>query len=218
MTSNNTRAEKARGLRYKKAILSSLNRDSILEDFYEIEQQCSDVQYFFEEDGETLLNALNGDEEQEWEFKMMFSDLSAKCEQFRSAVYDNYVTEHFDDFFVGICGNRYKCLGYDSYEEDYYSLTSYACDWARDESRKRLMRLTKEELLNIAGQCFGIAMSWNDIQHRYNCLQAAFDILKDENTVLLQYIKDIEAAYDSDMSENDFKRFVSELPDRFWIE
>lgn len=119
--------EKARNLRYKRAALSELNIYDIENELYNISAECDEVRYYIESGDTTLLNALiaNESDEEEYEFRIMFSDLSAECEKLQEILFDNYTTEHFDDFFVGImCGNRspYELIGYDSFEEDYYRL------------------------------------------------------------------------------------------------
>lgn len=194
-----SKEEKARNLRYKKAMLADLNFEEIQNTLYDISAVCSEYQYYFEKDDDTLLNALDGDEEQEYEFKMMFSDLSYECDQLYDIMNNSYVTEHFDDFFVGIMcngGSGFKMLGFDSYQEDYYGLTSFESELASNESVKRLKRLTKDELISVCGQCFGVAVSFFNVRYKYDYLKAAFDILKDENTSFFQIIKDIEIAYD----------------------
>ena len=118
---NNVAKEKARQLSYKKAALARLNLDVIRDELSEISENCDNVRYFIEDDSETLLAALDGDEEEEYEFKMMFFDLSAKCDRLSEVLYDGYGAEYFDDFLVGVAGNRYELVGYDGYEEDYYS-------------------------------------------------------------------------------------------------
>lgn len=100
-----TKAEKAKNLRYKKAIVSQLNFEEITSQLYDISSVCEEYQYYFSSDDDTLLNALDGDDEQKQEFKMMFSDLSYECDSLRDIVNDTYVSEHFDDFF---CRNNAK--------------------------------------------------------------------------------------------------------------
>ena len=103
---NNAAKEKARQLRYKKAALARLNLDTIRDELSEISENCDNVRYFIEDDSETLLAALDGDEEEEYEFKMMFFDLSSKCDRLSEALYDGYVTEYFDDFLCPFCKNK----------------------------------------------------------------------------------------------------------------
>lgn len=223
---------KAEAMRYKKAMLADLNIERIYDALNEISSDCADFQYYFEGSDDTLLNALDGDEDQEYEFKMMFSDLSYECEMLTDTLSDEYVTEHFDDFFVGIMrdgGSGFKMIGYDGCEEDYFNLTSFESNLASNESAKRLKRLTKDELISVCGQCFGIAVSFFNVRYKYDYLKAAFDILRDENTSFLQIIKDIEAAYDAadadewnewENSVKAFERLVNSLDEygKVWIE
>ena len=62
-----TRRRKARELRYRKAIVKDVNLDKIWEDLGEIQEACNDVRWYFEidGDGETLLNALDGNEDED---------------------------------------------------------------------------------------------------------------------------------------------------------
>lgn len=221
------KADRARRLRYKRPALDSLGYDAICSELYEISDACSEIQWFMDNDGETLLNALDGDEDEEYEFRMAFSDLSAKSEQLWEIVMGEVVRDSFDDCIVGLIGNRYNLIGYDGYEEDYYSLTSFEQELAYTDSGKRVMRMTKQEMLSTIGQCLGITVAFLDLRHSYDYLKATFDILRDENTSILKVIKGIEIAYESaDKMEWDnwsrevkeFDSLVANLPDRFWIE
>ena len=82
MTKEEMRAKKARNLRYKKPIATQMNFETIKENLWEMQSECADVRYFFDdsEDPETLIGELLGDEDEAYEFRMMFSDLSAECE------------------------------------------------------------------------------------------------------------------------------------------
>ena len=58
-----------------------------------------------------------------------------------------------------------------------------------------------------------------------NYLKATFDILRDENTSMLQTIKEIDAAYKSAMEAGlyskemrDFDRLLEMLPQKAWVE
>jgi len=222
-----TKADHTRNLRYKRPALDTLGYEFISDELFEISDACADVQYFVENDSETLLNALDGDDEAEWEFRMAFADLQGKVEELDNAFRDSGVREYFDDCTVGLIGNRYKTLGFDMEEEDYFSLTSYEQNLACAESGKRLMRRTKSEIISVVGQCLGIVIAFLDIRQSYDYLKATFDILKDENTSLLKIIKDIDSAYEAANEENFYewypgsKRFnalLEGLPDRIWLE
>ncbi len=86
-------------------------------------------------------------------------------------------------------------LGWDSYEQDYFGLEC-TDSFAERESAKRLMRLTKSELIGSAKACLKVLYAYLGIQNRYDNLKAAMDILKDENTGYLQVVKQIGKCYD----------------------
>lgn len=221
-----TKRNKARNLRYKKAIAKEVNIDKIREDLYDIMEECDNVRYYFEGEDETLLNALD-DNEEEFEFKMMFSDLSAECEQMQEDLHWEYIPEHFDDFFCA-ASTREELIGWDQYEGDYFGLgSSYTEECARQEARKRMQRLTKEELMQTAQICFRIFRAYIGIKGRYESLKAAFDILRDENTGYLQMIKELNALYEAAENEDfvywgettkKFDKILEALPQRAWLE
>lgn len=222
-----TKAERTRNLRYKRPALASLGYEITLSELDEISEACTDVHWFIDEGGESLLNALDGDEDAEYEFRMAFSDLEAKAEELSSAIRDWDIRDEFDDCTVALIGNRYRALGYDADEEDYFSLTGYEERLAYTESGKKLMRHTKAEMISRIGQCFGIVISFLDLRQSYDYLKATFDILRDENTSLLKIIKEVDVAYEKANEANFYdwydecKRFnqlLSSLPIRVWLE
>ena len=222
-----TKRTKAKQLRYKKAIAKEMNIDTIQEKLWEIQSDCTDVAWYFDsEDGDdSLLNALAGDEEQEWEMKVMFADLCAEVEQMLDDIEEEYITTHFNDFFAAVDGRQ--LLGWDSYEGDYFGLSdSYEEKLARQEADKRLERLTKKELLDAAHQCFRIAQMYMGLMHRYDCMKSALDILKDENTGYLQMVKQIEEKYEAAErdgffdwydSTKEFEALIQQLPQQAWL-
>lgn len=221
-----TKAEHSRQLRYRKAALAELGYEQIRDRLYEISDECANIRWTMDSDIDTLTNALDGDEEEAYEFRIMFSELSTECEQLWSAI-DEYEEQHFDDCSVALIGNRFEAVGYDDFQEDYYSLTSYESELAVSESGKRIMRMTKPEMLQEIGRTLGIILSFQNVQYKYEYLKATMDILNDENTSFLQTIKDIEAAYEKanedgfnewEQSVREFDRLISDLPDKTWIE
>jgi chromosome segregation ATPase len=218
--------EKARNLRYKKAISKNMNLETIQEMLWEMQEECDNVRYYFETDDETLLNALDGDEDQEYEFKMMFADLCAECEQMERDMSDEYIPECFDTFFGAIDSGQ--LMGWDEYEGDYFGLNDgYEERWAHEENRKRMERMTKKEILDAAHICFKVAKQYLALMHRYDCLKAALDILRDENTGYLQMVKAIEEKYETaekdgfigwHQSTEEFDRLLEALPQMAWIQ
>lgn len=230
VNADETRRTKARNLRYRQAIVRDINLDKIWEVLCEIEEACNDVQYYFEVDGdgETLLNALDGNEDEAYEFRVMFSDLSAECEQMRQDLQEEYIPEFFDTFFTAINTDG-TLLGWDPYEGDYMGLGSaYEDELAIEEAKKKMQRKTKEQILETARLCFRIYQAFIGIRHRYDCLKAAMDILRDENTGYIQMVKQIEEAYEKadrdDFSgeygpwAKEFDRLINCMPQEAWIQ
>lgn len=226
-----SKSQRTRNMRYKRPALDSLGWEIISMELDEIIEDCQNVTYFIENDEDTLLNAFDGDEEEEYEFRMAFSDLEGKAyllvEQLRE--YGSYgrISDVFDDCTVALIGNRYKILGFDSDEEDYFSLTSYDENLAFTESGKKIMRMTKQEMLSTIGQCMGITLAFMDVRQSYDYLKSTFDILRDDNTSMLKVIKEINSKYEAANDEGfyswgketkEFERLIDTLPEKFWIE
>ena len=220
-------------MRYKRPALASMGYDALRAELWNIRDACTDIHWFTDQDDDTLLNALDGDEDDAWEFRMAFSDLEAKADRLETIIGDYYGWDGssfervYNDCTVALVGNRCRIVGYDSVEEDYFALTSYDERLAQTEAGKRLMRRTKAEMLSTIGQCMGILLAFLDLRQQYDYLKATFDILRDENTSLLQTVKEIDAAYNaaavewwnrSDEAVRRFDALLENLPDRAWIE
>ena len=223
--------QKARQLRYKKPIVKNLNLDTITEDLWEIQSECEDVRWYTDsEDGtDSLINALDGDDDEVYEFKMAFGDLCAECEQMRMDLEEEWVPECFDIFFVaaGAAELYGGLLGYDSYEQDYFGL-SCTDAFAEDEVKKKLKQMTKDDMIAAARQCFKVYQSYIGLRNRYDSLKAAIDILRDKNTGVLQVVKEIEKLYEAaskiqgiyaEYSEEwrAFERYTNMLPAETWL-
>ena len=222
---NLTKYEKARNLRYKRGALASIGFEAIIDELYEIEETCGEIHWFFEEDGDNLVAAMDGDEDEAYEFKMAFADLEAKCEQLRSIIDEEYgINEYYDDCTLALIGNRYEVVGFDSVEEDYCSLCCYEADLATTEAGKRIMRLTKSEMLSRIGQCMGLALAFLDLRQSYDYLKATMDILRDKNMSVLNVIKEINKLYENSQdyfeksANQEFQKLLDCLPEYIWLQ
>ena len=233
MFMDGSKARRTRNLRYKRPALASLGYHAIRLELWDIREACADIHWFTDQDDDTLLNALDGNEDEVWEFKMAFSDLEAKADSLEEVIgelygWDGDMERTFNDCTVALIGNRYRTIGFDSEEEDYFALTAYEEGVAQTEAGKRLMRRTKADMIATIGQCLGILLAFFDLRQQYDYLKATFDILRDENTSLLQTIKEIDAAYEAIAAEKRWNRsseavrrfdaLLYNLPDRVWIE
>lgn len=231
VNSKETKIIKAKQLRYKKSIVRNLNLATIKENLWDIQEACEEVRWYTDsEDGEdTLVNALAGDEDEAYEFKMAFADLCAECDRMIEDLQEEWIPECFDIFFVSAgAGDDFGgLLGYDSYEHDYFGINCFEA-FAEDEAKKKLMRMTKEDLIVAVRQCFKVYTSYIGLSTRYDSLKAAIDILRDKNTGQLQVIKEIEKMYEAASLQQDwstkyskewrkFEEYTDALPQEAWI-
>lgn len=234
MNAEETKRFKAKQLRYKKPIVRNLNLETIRQELWDIQEECENVRWYCDTDKETLINALDGDEDEAYEFKMMFADLCAECERMSDDLSEEWVPECFDRFFVAVgAGEDFGgILGYDAYEQDYFGLSCEEA-WAEDESKKVLKRMTKDEIIAASRQCFRVYQSFIGLRHRYDCLKAAMDILRDQDTGYLQMVKQIEDVYEkADKETEGFRwiftgkrsalieldRLIENMPQEAWIQ
>lgn len=226
-----TKRFKAKQLRYKKPIVRDLNLDSITQDLWDMQSECEDIRWYTDsDDGEdSLINALNGDEEEAYEFKMAFADLCAECDRMMRDLQEEWVPECFDIFFVAAgAGDLWGgLLGYDSFEQDYFGI-GCAEGWAEDEAKKKLKKMTKDELIDASRQCFKVFQAYMGLRNRYDSLKAAIDILRDQNTGYLQAVKEIERLYEEASKDawsrsrhskesKEWEEYTDALPQEAWI-
>ena len=219
-----TKAERTRALRYKRPALATMGWEEIERELEEIQEACDDVAYFIGDEDE-LLDAFDGDSEEAWEFRLGFADLSAKSTRLFDAMYEWGDRDDFNDCTVALVGNRYDVVGFDGFEEDYFSLCRYEEELATTEAGKRLMRKTKAEMIASIGQALGTLIAFLDLRQSYDYLKATIDILRDENHSILQTVKQIEEAYEKaqenpySWKENkNFDQLTELLPSRMWLE
>lgn len=219
-----TKRFKARQLRYKKPIVKDINLEKITCDLWDIQEECEAVHWYFDTDDDTLINALDGDEDEAYEFKMMFADLCAECDRMFNDLREEWVPECFDVFFVaagsGELGGGY--LGWDSYEQDYLGISSYEDLFAENEAKKKLRRMTKDDLIDASRQCMRVLYAYIGLRNRYDSLKAAMDILRDKNTAYLQMVKRLDEIYDKSEKDDfwqnsEWKMITDNLPQEAWI-
>lgn len=229
MDKNETKREKAKNLRYKKPIANGLNLEDIKGSLWDILDACGEVEYYIDCDDDTLLNALDGDEDDAYEFKMMFAELSAECEQMQDDLHNEYVPEYFDLFFAAI-NKGGEMLGYDRYEHEYYGLSSFESRLANEEAAKKMKALTKDQLIEAAQFCFGVYQAYIGLTYRYDCIKAAMDILRDKNMGYLKVVKQIEELYERADEESmgfrygygksvmELDKILNNMPQEAWIQ
>ena len=240
-----TKTERARELRRcRKPALASMEYSSIQTELEEISEACCDIHYFCD-DERTLLDALDGDSEAEYEFQMAFAALDEKVNALLDALHraewaqpydEQYDPEaDFNSCLVALAGDFYQerggtIWGWDAGVCDYFDLDKYDAEYAVTEAGKRLCRKTKAQRVESIRRVLRIFLSMIDIREEFDYIKNAFDIVKDENMALLKTIRSIEVAYEvANEASNGFQykycneiktleRLVSTLPDRAWVE
>lgn len=224
-----TKRLKAKQLRFKKPIAKNLNLEFIKSDLWDIEEECENVRWYTDsDDGEdSLINALDGDEDEAYEFKMAFADLCAECNRMREDLEEEWIPECFDIFFVATSSDNDEMMGWDSYEHDYYGI-GYSDNILRENAGIKLKKMTKGDLIEASMQCMKVYQAYIGLRNRYDSLKNAIDVLKDQNTGHLQVVREIERMYEQ-ASENRFtrddwskeslewKQYTDALPQEAWI-
>ena len=223
------RRDKARMKRYKKPIVNHMNLQYIKDRLEEIQEACDEVRWFEETEDDSLIDELIGGEEEAYEFKLMFFTLGVDCDQMIEDLYETWIPEIFDIFFVAVGGgDEYDgLLGYDSFDGDYFGLENDTVEeWAVEESLKKLMSMTKKELVESARKCFRIYSSYVSLANRYEDLKASIDIIRGKNAGHLRIVTQINQLYEEaeetrfenwDGKAERFKRLVESLPQEVWL-
>lgn len=163
------------------------------------------------------------------EYKDQFDELSAQAGMMLEAL-DNiecewYIDEYeaeeqWNDITVGMLGELYTVLGYDSEELDYYNILGYEEDMAQEEAIKRLSRLTKPELIKRMQYCLKMIVLFYDIKAAHDCLTSIVEVLDEKGAILERKNNEIDRIYEDITGKNsdNFDAIVASLPQRMWVE
>lgn len=223
--------KQTRKLRYSKSIISKFNYEEIINTLSDIQGECDNIRYMVEDD-DILASALGDNDEEAYEFKMMFSDLSGKAEQLYE-ILNEYnstedISEYFDQITAGISeGSGLNYYAWDSVEEDFFRVTSYEGTICVQESIKKLLRMKKEDLISCCNRVFRIMLAYLDLKYKYDYLSATLEILNDEQHGIIDMVKELDRLYklaEADKFEyyseslKNYEKALKAVPDRMWIE
>lgn len=169
-----------------------------------------------------------GDEELANEMMWQKEIISNEAERLLEKLENYEVRDHFDDFFIATggcdcCNGIMDDLGlYDGYIE----LDSYEIGLAEEEAQKRLQRLTKQEIIRTAHQCFKIFTDFSNVYRRYQNWWSVMSIVEDSQREFTATIEAVEKQYEK---ANDnlfcfgeetkkFDRLLHNLPDYVWVQ
>ncbi len=229
------KAQLAKQLRYKKPALADMDYGLMIETLQEIQDACIDIHDTVADD-EKFLAALDGDDEEAFEFKIAFADLEGDCYKLIDALSSHHLyrdqseaEQEYNDCTVYLVGDLYNIVGFDAAEEDYFKLTSWEREYATEDAGKRLMRKTKAEMLNTISFNMRLFLGYYELKQRYDHLKATIEIVKGSNQSLIDQIRKIEDAYQkANTASAGFQypcdearaldALIDMLPDRFWVE
>lgn len=226
-------AAKAKNLRYKKPIVKHLNLDEISEAIYEMQGDCSDVQWFVDNDGRDALAEALGDEDDAYEFRTQFTALEADIERFLGDMdeWRGYLTDTapYDLMMAACLGGREEMLGYDSDEEDYLPIMQ-GDEYAAREAQRKIERLTKKQMMEAFTAALSVTVNYCAIKYRYDCLKTGMEILRGKNDGILENVTAIAKAYEKAETEScgfeydwydsvkRLDKLAQALPDAAWIQ
>ncbi len=201
---------------WKKSMLETLNFSNIMEYLYEIGNNGDKYGYDCDEGGYYL------------EYKEQFDELSGGAYRLEEALneYDGYtggsMSDIWDDMTVALLGYKEKVLGFDSVEEDYYSMLDCEEDGAVEEAEKRLMRFTKEQLIKNFRKVLTALVLFFDIKAAHDCLTSIVEELDERGAILEQKNERINRLYKdltgSGAKDEDFDKIIRGIPPRMWVE
>lgn len=142
---------------------------------------------------------------------------------------ENYeVSDHFDDFFIsaGGCDGGNDMMDKLDLYDGYIELDSYEIKLAEEEAQKRLQRLTKQEIIRTAHQCFKIFAEFSNVYRRYQNWWSTMNIVEDNQREFTATIEAIEKQYEKandnlfcfGEESQKFDRLLRNLPDIVWVQ
>ncbi|MBQ8965881.1 hypothetical protein [Ruminococcus sp.] len=162
------------------------------------------------------------------EYKDQFDELAAGAYTMweRLSEYDycggeyNEYCEIWDDMTVNLLGELYTVYGFNPAELDYFKLSGFEETLAMQEAEKRLMRLTKQQLIRNFRKVLMTLVMFFDLKAAHDCLTSIVEELDEKGALLERKNERINALY-SDLTGKSGEAFdeeIAHLPPRMWVE
>lgn len=155
------------------------------------------------------------------EYKEQFDDLAALAYNLDEAMTEYDVEEHWDDMTVALLGQIYKVLGYDYQELDYFNLmNTFEEEWAQDEAVKRIMQMTKKDMIMLFRKVLCTVVLFYDIKAAHDCLTSIVDELDERAAIMKRKDDMVNKLYEDLTGKNaeQFDEIVKNMPQRMWVE
>lgn len=194
---------------WKKSMLQKLNLYEISDALCEISENGDSCGYGLDIEG--YYN----------EYRDQFDELAAQAETLSEALSEYDVQGNWDDMTVALLGELYTTVGWDAEELDFMHLLSGVDDeWVQKEAVKRIMRLTKAEMLALFRRVLGVIVIFYDIKAAHDCLVSIVEELDERAAMMKRKDDAINGLYEDLTGKNaeQFEQLVRNLPQRMWVE
>lgn len=195
---------------WKKSMLEKLN-------IYDIRDQLQEIY----ENGDMYGYDYGEIEGYYNEYKEQFDDLAALAYNLDEAMTEYDVEEHWNDMTVALLGQLYNVLGFDQQELDYFNLlNTFEEEWAQNEAVKRIMQMTKKDMLMLFRKVLCTVILFYDIKAAHDCLTSIVEEL-DERAAIMKRKDDIVNRLYEDLtgkSVEQFDEIAKNMPQRMWVE
>lgn len=195
---------------WKKSMLEKLN-------LYDIRDQLQEIY----ENGDMYGYDYGEIEGYYNEYKEQFDDLAALAYNLDEAMTEYDVEEHWNDMTVALLGQLYNVLGFDNQELDYFNLlNTFEEEWAQNEAVKRILQMTKKDMLMLFRKVLCTVILFYDIKAAHDCLTSIVEEL-DERAAIMKRKDDVVNQLYEDLtgkSAEQFDEIVKNMPQRMWVE
>ena len=195
---------------WKKSMLQKLN-------YYDIREQLEEIC----ENGDMYGYDYGDISGYYAEYKDQFDDLAALAYDLISAMDEYEVQENWDDMTVALLGEVYTVLGWDVQQLDYFGLlNTFEEELAQNEASKRILRLTKIEMLALFRKILCALLLFYDIKAAHDCLTSIVEELDERAAIMKRKDDAINNLYKdlTGKTAEQFDNLVNDLPQRMWVE
>lgn len=157
---------------WRKTLLQNLSINDIQTSLEEV----SDAGDYYGYDGSSMGEYYE-------EYRELFNELAMGASDLGDALcqieeYDGDAFAGWDDCTVALLGDVWKVLGYDAAEMDYFAaLDPWEENQGVKEAEKRLLRLTKAQLIHLFRQVMVALVAYMDIKGSFDTLSAVVNEL-----------------------------------------
>ena len=228
MTKYEIKTKAARKVIRARPFSRELNWAAITQSAWDIQSDCTDVQWADDQLEDILGDELAG------QFRLQYSDLSYSVQKFIDDCEEYYRSWTFDggeeygasfcDAMIAGSGGCDDLMMYDEGDEqEYVPLTGFVEEYHERMAATRIKALTKDRIIELMGDVIWLVRSYMDIKVRYELLSGIFELIREEACHELDAVKGVEEAWSAwnelkdEATERKLRSATSGLPDVVWL-